>query len=115
MIRTAVFAALALSAIAAPTLAFETHSAPAPKVSSDFTDARMLAGMMPATTSEAFHFGAAEPQPLNPDQPTTKKETVIYDISSGKPAAQVDVTDPRDNPFLPQTRNSADRASQAAH
>jgi hypothetical protein len=115
VIRTAVFAALALGAIAAPALAFEAHSAPAPKVSADFTDTRMLAGMMPATTSEPFHFGAAEPRPLNPDQPTTKKETVIYELSSGKPAAQVDVTDPRDNPFMPQNWSSADRASKAAH
>ena len=120
MIRTAVLAAIALGGLsfstwAAPALAFESHSAPAPTVSAAFTDTRIFAGMLPQTASEPFHFGAAEPRPLTPDLPVASKPTVIYELGAGKPAAQIDVTDPRDNPFLPQPARRAARASDAAH
>ena len=115
MIRTAVLAAFALGAVAAPALAFESHSAPAPKVDAAFTDTRVFAGMLPGTTSEPFHFGAAEAKPLTEAQAAApKKPTVIYELGAGKPAAQIDVTDPRDNPFLPQSERSSVRSADAA-
>jgi hypothetical protein len=115
VIRTAVLAAIALGAFAAPALAFESHSAPAPTVSAAFTDTRIFAGMLPQTTSEPFHFGASEPQPLTSDQAAAKRPTVVYELGAGKPSARIDVTDPRDNPFLPQPEPQAGRSSQGAH
>lgn len=115
MIRTAALAVLALGAMAAPALAFEGHSAPAPHVDSAFTDPRIFAGMVPETTSEAFHFGPAEPQALAPDLPQTTKQTVIYELKGGKAGDRIDVTDPRDNPFMPQLERSASQPVEAAH
>jgi hypothetical protein len=115
VIRTAVLAALALGALATPALAFGAHSAPAPRVGDDFTDTSMLRGMTPATASEPFHFGPAEPQALAPDLPQSKKATVIYELKGGKPADHIDVTDPRDNPFLPQPERPAVRSPEASH
>ncbi len=115
MIRTAVLAALALGALATPALALEAHSAPAPKVSSDFSDTRVFQGMTPGTTSAPFHFGPAEPQALAPDLPESKKATVVYDVSSGKPADTIDVTDPRDNPFMLQPARSSRQSPEASH
>lgn len=101
MIRTVVLSALALSAaLAAPALAFEVRQAPAPRAGAAlFGDTRMLVGMMPATTSEAFRFGPS-------DQAVPKSSTVVYELKAGKPADHVDVTDPRDNPFMPQPERS---------
>lgn len=114
MIRTAVLAVLALGAMAAPALAFESHSAPAPHVDAAFTDTRMFQGMMPATASEPFHFGPAEPRGLVPDEQQSKRPTVVYELKGGKPADRIDVTDPRDNPFLPQADRSAAQSVDAA-
>ncbi len=102
MIRTAVFAALALSALAAPAFAFETQSVPAPHVDAAFTNLGILGGMMPGTTNTAFHFGPAEPQALVPDHQDSKKPTVVYELNGGKSEKRIDVADPRDNPFMPQ-------------
>jgi hypothetical protein len=115
VIRTAVFTVLALSALAAPAFAFEAQSAPAPKVGGAFSDLRMFQGMMPGTTSAAFHFGPAEPQALTPDQPQSHQPTVVYELKGGKPSDQIDVTDSRDNPFMPQFQASPSRSSQIAH
>jgi hypothetical protein len=120
VIRTAVFTvlacgALSLSALAAPAFAFETQSAPAPKAGGAFTDLRMLQGMMPGTTSAAFHFGPAEAPAVAPDLQQTPKPTVIYELKGGKPSDRIDVTDPRDNPFLQQFDASPSRPSQIAH
>ena len=109
MIRTAVLAALALGALAAPALAFETHSAAAPSSEGPhFVNGGKVLSMMPAVASEAFRFGPS-------DQAQAKGSTVVYDLSSGKPADHVDVTDPRDNPFMPQPERSSRRSPQAAH
>jgi len=116
MIRTAALAMLALGAMAAPAFAFETQTAPAPKGGgAAFSDLRILQGMMPGTTSTAFHFGPAQAQSLTPDLPDSKKPTVVYELKGGKPADRIDATDPRDNPFMPQFRASASRSSQIAH
>lgn len=115
MIRTAALAALALGVLAAPAFAFETQSAPAPKVDAAFSDMRIFQGMVPGTTTAAFHFGPAEAPALVPDQPQSKKPTVIYELKDGKPADRIDITDPRDNPFMPQFGPSAGRSSQTAH
>jgi hypothetical protein len=95
VIRTAVLAALAL-ALATPALAFEIHSAAAPSAAAPhFVNGGKVLSMMPAVASEAFRFGPS-------DQAQAKSSTVVYDLSSGKPADHFDVTDPRDNPFMPQ-------------
>jgi hypothetical protein len=115
VIRTAVLSVIALGALAAPACAFETQSAPAPKVDAAFTDMRIFQGMTPGTTSAAFHFGPAEPQAMVPGQPESKKPTVVYELKGGKPSDRIDVTDPRDNPFMPQFGPSPGGASQIAH
>ena len=107
MIRTAVFAALALGALAAPAFAFETQSAPAPHVDAAFTNLSILGNMMPGMVSEAFHFGPAEAPALAPDQPAVKKPTVVYELNGDKSEKRIDVVDPRDNPFMPQFERSA--------
>ena len=109
MIRTAVLAAFALGVLAAPALAFETHAASSP--SSDtphFVNGGKVLNMMPAVASETFRFGPS-------DQAQAKGSTVVYDLSSGKSADRVDVTDPRDNPFMPQPERTAKASPQSAH
>lgn len=101
MIRTAALAVFALGALAAPALALEHTSMPAPQSSGDhllnFTDQRMFAAMMPGSTNETAHYG----------QPVQDKPTVIYELHpDGKTADRVDVTDPRDNPFMAQPERS---------
>lgn len=109
MIRTAVLAAVALGAFAAPALAFETHSAPAPSADAPhFVNGGKVFSMMPAVASEPFRFGPSE-------QAQVKGSTVVYDLSSGKPADHVDVTDPRDNPFMLQPERPSRRSAQASH
>ncbi len=104
MIRTAVLAALALGALASPAFAFEVRSTPAPHATAPhFIDTGAPARMLPATASESFHFGA-------PDQRGTKGQTVIYELSGGKPADRIDVTSARDNPFMAQPERSRDAA-----
>ena len=114
MIRTAVLATLTLGALAAPAFAFETQSVPAPKVDAPFSDMRTFQGMTPGTTAAAFHFGPAEAQALVPDMPQSKKPTVVYELKGGKAADQIDVTDPRDNPFMPHLGRSASGSSEIA-
>jgi hypothetical protein len=106
VIRTAVLAVFMLAAVAAPAWALESHSAPAPKAGGAFTDSRIFQGMTPETASEPFHFGPAEPQALAPAAAQAKKPMVVYDLSSGKMADNIDVADPRDNPFMPQPEPS---------
>lgn len=110
MIRTAVLTALALGALATPALAFETQSAPAPRTNDapGFTNLGKVFGMAPSGTTEPFRFGPS-------DQAQTKGSTVVYDLSSGKSADRIDVTDPRDNPFMPQPERRSDRSAQPAH
>jgi hypothetical protein len=109
VIRTAVLAALALGALAAPALAFETHSAAAPSSEGPhFLNGGKIVSMMPAVAGETFRFGPS-------DQAQAKGSTVVYDLSSGKPADHVDVTDPRDNPFMLQPERSSKRSPQTAH
>jgi hypothetical protein len=108
VIRTAVLAALAIGALATPALAFETHLAPAPSsVTPHFVNGAKILGMMPAIASEPFRFGPS-------DQAQAKGSTVVYDISSGKASDRIDVTDPRDNPFLPQLERTPRQSPQTA-
>lgn len=104
MIRRIVLAALGLGVLATPALAFEVRQAPAPHAGAAVGDLGMLSRMMPAATSEAFRFGPAE-------QKASERPKVIYELKTGKPADRVDVTDPRDNPFMPQP----ERSSPSAH
>ena len=109
MIRTAVVAVLTLGALATPALAFEIQSAPAPRTDAPhIVNGGKILGMMPAVASEAFRFGSS-------DQAQTKGSTVVYDLSSGKPSDRIDVTDPRDNPFMMQPERSSRRTPPAAH
>jgi hypothetical protein len=98
VIRTAALTVLALGALATPALALEVHQAPAPKTDAPhFSDTRMFAAMMPGSTNETAHFG----------QPIQDKPTVIYELHpDGKTADRIDVTDPRDNPFMAQPERS---------
>ena len=101
MIRTAVLSALALGAFAAPALALEVQSVPAPHgEGSHFSDTRGIARMMTAVTSEAFRFGPSE-------QAVSKGPKVVYELKGGKPADRIDVTDARDNPFMPQPERAS--------
>ena len=106
MIRIAVLSVLALGALAAPALAFEVKSVPAPRSDSPgFINGGKTLGMMPAVASEAFRFGPSE-------LAQSKGGTVVYELkATGKPADRIDVTDARDNPFMPQS----ERASKSAH
>jgi hypothetical protein len=116
MIRTAALTVLALGAMAAPAFAFETQSAPAPKGGgSAFADSRIFGGMAPTTTSTPFHFGPAEAPAMVPDQPEAKKPMVVYELKGGKPADRIDVTDPRDNPFMSPLPPLSSRSSEIAH
>ncbi len=103
MIRTAVLSVLALGALASPALAFGVQSVAAPHNESHFNDLRGLARLMPDSTSEAFRFGPS-------DQAAPKDSKVVYELKGGKPADRIDVTDPRDNPFMPQPERSAEAA-----
>lgn len=92
MIRTAVFAA-ALAA-ASPALAFERTSIPAPNDDSPhFVNSGAVARLVPDGVSEALHFS---------DHWAPKGPMVVYELPKGKPAAHIDVNDPRDNPFMAQ-------------
>jgi hypothetical protein len=108
VIRTTVLAAFALAALAAPALAFETHSAAAPSADTPhFVNGGKVFSMMPAVASETFRFGPSE-------QAQAKGSTVVYDLSSGKSSDHVDVTDARDNPFMPQPERSSKASPQLA-
>jgi hypothetical protein len=108
VIRTIALTALAVGALATPALAFETQMAAAPSSNTPhFVNGAKILSMMPAVASEPFRFGPS-------DQAQTKGATVVYDISSGKASDRVDVTDPRDNPFLPQVERSPRRSPQGA-
>jgi hypothetical protein len=61
--------------------------------------------MKPAVASEPFRFGPS-------DQAQAKGGTVVYDLSAGKPADHVDVTDPRDNPFMAQPERRSARSRE---
>jgi len=98
VIRTAVLAALLLAA-ASPALAAYGHSSvPAPQAegASRFAAVNygLVSRLMPGTTAEPLRFGDETAHPAGP--------TVIYALPDGKPAAQIDVTDPRQNPFMAQ-------------
>ena len=92
MIRLAL-ATLAVAAAASPALAYSSQSMPAPHDSS------------------RMHFGVAAVERLAPSgvssndiraaaKPTDAR-TVIYEIPAAKPAArQLNVSDPKDNPFM---------------
>jgi hypothetical protein len=109
VIRTAVLTAFALGALAAPALAFETHSAAAPGADTPhFVNGGKVLNMMPAVASETFRFGPS-------DQAQAKGSTVVYDLSSGKASDHVDVTDPSDNPFMPQPERSSKASPKSAH
>lgn len=109
MIRAAVVTTFALGVLATPALAFESHSAPAPSAETPhFVNGGKVLSMMPAVATEAFRFGPS-------DQARTKGDTVVYDLSSGKAADHVDVTDPRDNPFMPQPERSSRSSPKTAH
>jgi hypothetical protein len=115
MIRTAALAVLTLGAMTAPAFAFGTQSVPAPKGGGAFSDLGILQGMMPRTTSAAFHFGPAEPPALVPDRQESSKPTVVYELKGDKSAGQLDVTNARDNPFMTQFGPSTSRSPQIAH
>jgi hypothetical protein len=94
VIRTAVFTAVLLAA--SPALAFGTFSAPAPKDVGNiapFVHLSAVEHLAPAGVSEIPEFGRSRP---------AKDAMVVYDLTKGKPASHVDLTSPRDNPFMPQ-------------
>jgi len=98
VIRTAVFAALTVAA-ASPAFAFEHTTAAAPKGDSGaaFVHLDSVMRLAPAGASEAFRFGGTQH-----DRPT-----VVYELPKDKPADRIDVTNPRDNPFMPQPTHAA--------
>jgi hypothetical protein len=93
VIRTAVFAAAVVFAAASPALAFEFSSAPAPKDANaaPFVHLDAVMRLAPAGVDEVAHYG---------DAPQAKGPMRIVEVPKGKPAAHVDVNDPRDNPFM---------------
>jgi hypothetical protein len=99
VIRTAVFATI-LAAAASPALAFGVSSAPAPKTSGDaaFFHMGAVERLAPAGVTEIPEFGRGR---------EAKGQTVIYDLSKGKPADNLDLTKPRDNPFMLQPERKA--------
>jgi hypothetical protein len=96
VIRTAVLATL-LASTALSALAFERTSIPASQASGPgsrihFTDFAGVARLAPEGATEPFRFGGAQQD----------KATVVYELPKGKPAGRIDVTSPRDNPFMAQ-------------
>lgn len=92
MLRNVALAAGLCVLAASPALAYSTQQAPAPHDSS------------------RLHFGIAAVERLAPSgvsstalrdaaKPTDAK-TVIYPLPAGKPAARLDVNDPKNNPFM---------------
>jgi hypothetical protein len=97
VIRIAAVAALALAA-ASPALAFEQVSAPAPKGDNarlaGFTNIGQVMRLAPAGASDNSRF-FSEVRPRGP--------MVVYELPKDvKPASNIDVNDPRDNPFMAQ-------------
>ena len=90
MIRLALALTLAAAA-ASPALAYSTQQIQAPHNSRhEFGGMSGIAHMMPGSASTPMH---------EPAKPTDAK-TVIYELPAGKAAARIDVTDPKNNPFL---------------
>jgi hypothetical protein len=98
VIRTAALAIFAFGALTTPAFAFGFQQAPVPKEeASHFSNTRMFAAMMPGSIDETAHYG----------HPVQDKPTVIYELHpDAKKADRVDVTDPRDNPFMAQPERS---------
>lgn len=108
MFRTVAFLAcapIALALVAAsPALAFEHTSIPAPSDEDNiapFVNVSSVMHLAPAGTSEPFRFGDSGAV-ATPDAATGKGAMVVYELPKGKPAAYIDVNDPRDNPFMAQ-------------
>ena len=54
----------------------------------------MFTNMMSASTAEEYR--------MRDSNAPAPKDTVIYDLSKGKPADRVDVNNSKDNPFMAQ-------------
>jgi hypothetical protein len=82
---------MAAVAVASPALAFSTQQIQAPHNSAhEFGGRSGIAHMMPGSASTPMH------EPAKP----TEAKTVIYTIPAGKPAAEININDPKNNPFL---------------
>ena len=92
MIRAAVLT-IAFGALAAwPALAYTSQQKVAPRVEARFTDTSVFLHIVPGASNSAFWR----------DNPKAQSGTVVYDLSKGKAADRLNVTDPHDNPFMPQ-------------
>ena len=91
MIRLAL-AIVTLAAAASPALAFSTQQIQAPHNSAhhEFGAASVLRMAPSGVSSNTLR---------DPAKPTDAK-TVIYTLPAGKPASQIDINDPKNNPFL---------------
>ena len=91
MIRLALVLTLA-SAAASPALAYSTQSMPAPhdSVRHEFGVAATMR-LAPASVSSNDIREAAKP---------TAAKTIVYQIPAGKPADRLDISDPKNNPFM---------------
>ena len=111
MIRTIAFAALAAAALASPALAFEHTTIPSPPNENiaPFVNVPSVMHLAPTGASEPFRFGSAG-SAAQSDATGAKGPMVIYELPKGKPAAYIDVNDPRDNPFMAQPERKAPAA-----
>jgi hypothetical protein len=92
MIRLAL-AALTLAAAASPALAYSTQQIQAPhdSVRHEFGNATVMRMAPSGVSSNALR---------DPAKPGDAK-TVIYELPANpKPAGQIDINDPKDNPFI---------------
>ncbi len=105
MIRIGALAALALAA-ASPALAFEHTTVAAPKGDNgaSFVHLDSVMRLAPGGASEPFRTGGGE----------QSKPTVVYELPKGKPADRIDVTNPRDNPFMLQPERTPQPAPEPA-
>ena len=90
MIRSILTVAL-FAAAASPAFAFSTQPIAAPHDSSHhFAGMTAVAHMLPETTTAA------------PDRPApqARGNMIVYELPKGKPAAEIDINSPRDNPFM---------------
>jgi hypothetical protein len=111
VIRTVAFAALVFAAAASPALAFEHTTIPSPPMDNvaPFVNVSSVMHLAPTGTSEPFRFGSAGAEVAS-DTTGSKGPMVVYELPKGKPAAYIDVNDPRDNPFMAQPERKAPAA-----
>ncbi len=103
MIRSLALAALApvafIGAAASPALALETHSIPLPQSGAHFENFAMVSRMMSDSTSETYR--------MRDSAPDARGKTIVYDLTKGKGADQVDVNSAKENPFMDQPERTS--------